>query len=181
MNIFDPIISGSLLVTGESTLKSNLHVTGAVEITGSLIINGTSYTSQTSGTAGTSGSSGSSGTSGTSGSSGSSGTSGTSGSDGSSGTSGTSGTSGSSGTAGTSGTSGTSGSSGDSLFAKTGSFWATTNNVEISGSLAISSSATNFKIEGNQFSQSYLSSNGAIVLNPGYGELKWLVIIENYD
>jgi hypothetical protein len=39
----------------------------------------------------------------------------------------------------------------------------------ITGSLAIKDSETNFLIEGNGFSQTYLSSNGAIVLNPGYG------------
>jgi hypothetical protein len=39
----------------------------------------------------------------------------------------------------------------------------------ITGSLAINDSATNFLIEGNGFSQTYLTSNGAIVLNPGYG------------
>ena len=39
----------------------------------------------------------------------------------------------------------------------------------ITGSLAINDSATNFLIEGNAFSQTYLTSNGAIVLNPGYG------------
>jgi hypothetical protein len=76
---------------------------------------------------------GGNGSSGTSGSSGSAGTSGSSGSDG------TSGTSGSDGTSGTSGTAGTSGSSGDSLFALTGSVWATTNDVEITGSLNITS------------------------------------------
>ena len=51
---------------------------------------------------------------------------------------GTSGTSG----IGSSGTSGTSGERGDSLFALTGSKWATTNTLEITGSLTISSSAT---------------------------------------
>jgi hypothetical protein len=39
----------------------------------------------------------------------------------------------------------------------------------ITGSLAIKDSETNFLIEGNGFSQTYLTSNGAIVLNPGYG------------
>jgi hypothetical protein len=91
-----------------------------VNITGSLLINGTSYSAATSGTSGTSGSSGtsgvagSSGTSGTSGSSGQSGSSGTSGTSGSSGQSGSSGTSGSSGQSGSSGTSGTSGVNGSS-------------------------------------------------------------------
>jgi hypothetical protein len=39
----------------------------------------------------------------------------------------------------------------------------------ITGSLAIKDSETDFLIEGNGFSQTYLTSNGAIVLNPGYG------------
>jgi hypothetical protein len=39
----------------------------------------------------------------------------------------------------------------------------------ITGSLAIKDSETNFLIEGNGFSQTYLTSNGAIVLNPGFG------------
>jgi hypothetical protein len=42
-------------------------------------------------------------------------------------------------------------------------------NTQITGSLAINDSATNFLIEGNGFSQTYLTSNGAIVLNPGFG------------
>jgi hypothetical protein len=109
------------------TINDNHNFTGSVNISGSLIINGSSFTAATSGT------SGSSGTAGTSGSSGSDGTSGTSGS------SGTAGTSGSSGSSGTAGTSGSSGSSGDSLFAETGSFWATTNDIQITGSLSISS------------------------------------------
>ena len=41
--------------------------------------------------------------------------------------------------------------------------------TQITGSLSISSSASTFKIEGNGFSQTYLSSNGALVLNPGFG------------
>jgi len=62
----------------------------------------------------------------------------------------------------------------DSLEAKTGSYATTGSNVfvgdqTITGSLAINDSATNFLIEGNGFSQTYLTSNGAIVLNPGYG------------
>jgi hypothetical protein len=38
--------------------------------------------------------------------------------------------------------------------------------------LAIKDSETNFLIEGNGFSQTYLTSNGAIVLNPGYGGIE---------
>tara|TARA_R110000868_G_scaffold370916_3_gene634439 strand:+ start:8472 stop:11774 length:3303 start_codon:yes stop_codon:yes gene_type:complete len=93
--------------------------------------------------------SGSSGTSGSSGSSGSNGSSGTSGSSGSNGSSGTSGSSGSDGSSGTSGSDGSSGTSGDSLFAQTGSYWATTNDLQITGSLGI----TNIKGTGSLFLQ----------------------------
>ena len=62
------------------------------------------------------------------------------GASGTSGTSGTSGSSGATGTSGSAGTSGSSGTSGDSIFAQTGSFWNTTNNVGITGSLIVSSS-----------------------------------------
>ena len=61
---------------------------------------------------------------------------------GTSGTSGVSGSSGTSGVSGEAGSSGTSGLRGDSLFALTGSVWATTNTLEITGSLTISSSGT---------------------------------------
>jgi hypothetical protein len=61
-----------------------------------------------------------------------------------------------------------------SLNSKTGSYATTGSNTfygdqTITGSLAIKDSETNFLIEGNGFSQTYLTSNGAIVLNPGYG------------
>lgn len=49
-------------------------------------------------------------------------------------------TSGTSGTSGSSGTSGTSGTSGDSIFAETGSFWATTNDIQVTGSLDVNES-----------------------------------------
>jgi hypothetical protein len=39
----------------------------------------------------------------------------------------------------------------------------------VSGTFNLNDSATNFSIQGNTFSQTYLNSNGAIVLNPGYG------------
>lgn len=52
-------------------------------------------------------------------------------------------------TGGSSGTSGTSGTSGDSLFAQTGSWWNTTNNVGITGSLRISGSqAVDLEVTG---------------------------------
>ena len=41
--------------------------------------------------------------------------------------------------------------------------------TQITGSLSISSSAATLKIEGNGFSQTYFSTNGALVLNPGSG------------
>jgi hypothetical protein len=134
--------SGSDGTSGTSGTSGSSGISGVDGTNGSSGTAGTSGSSGSSGTAGTSGSSGSDGTSGTSGTSGSSGTAGTSGSSGSDGTSGTSGTagsSGSSGSSGTAGTSGTSGSSGDSLFGHTGSFWATTNDIQITGSLSISS------------------------------------------
>ena len=128
--------SGSDGTSGTSGTSGSSGISGVDGTNGSSGTAGTSGSSGSSGTAGTSGSSGSDGTSGTSGTSGSSGTAGTSGSSGSDGTSGTSGTAGSSGTA---GTSGTSGSSGDSLFANSGSYWTTTNDIQITGSLSISS------------------------------------------
>jgi|LakMenE18May11ns_1017448.scaffolds.fasta_scaffold9959602_1 hypothetical protein len=74
----------------------------------------------------------------------------------------------------------------DSIESKTGSYATTGSNVFIgnqtisgsvyitgsefiSGTFNLSDSATNFSIQGNIFSQTYLNSNGAIVLNPGYG------------
>ncbi len=126
-------LAGSSGTSGTSGSSGSSGTSGADGLVGS---NGTS------GTSGTSGQNGSSGTSGTSGGTGSSGTSGTSGVGGSSGTSGTSGVSGSSGTSGTSGGTGSSGTSGtsgadgiSSPFAQTGSFWNTTNNIGITGSL----------------------------------------------
>ena len=44
-----------------------------------------------------------------------------------------------------------------------------TGSVAVSGKLYVNDSATNFLIEGNGFSQTYLTSNGAMVLNPGFG------------
>ena len=109
---------------------------------------GTSGTSGSNGTDGSSGSNGTDGSSGTSGVDGVSGTSGTSGSNGTDGTSGSSGisgvdgTDGSSGISGVDGTDGSSGTSGDSLFAQTGSFWATTNDIQFTGSLYTTGSVT---------------------------------------
>ena len=169
--------TGSLNISGGNiNLQGNQNVTGSLYITsGDLYINGTQYTAATSGTSGTSGSSGtsgtsgSSGTSGTSGSSGSDGTSGTSGSSGSDGTSGTSGSSGSDGTSGTSGSDGTSGTSGsdgtsgDSLFTNVGTapndFWTTTNNIQITGSLIVTS--------GGTFNAGVNVSAGNIILDSG--------------
>ena len=103
--------SGSVW-THTKQLSGSYGVTGSIDISGNLIINGTNYTAASSGTSGTSGANGSSGTAGSSGNSGSSGTSGNSGSSGTSGNSGSSGTSGANGSSGTSGNSGSSGTSG---------------------------------------------------------------------
>jgi hypothetical protein len=144
-------ISGSTGSSGTSGTSGQSGSSGTSGTSGSSGSSGTSGQSGSSGTSGTSGSSGQSGSSGTSGTSGSDGSSGTSGSSGSSGTSGSSGSSGSSGTSGSSGSSGSSGTSGDSIFAQTGSFWAATKNIQITGSLINSSSFTE---KGNIYIQS---------------------------
>jgi hypothetical protein len=157
------LVSSSVLYSSGSTkfgdtpddthqFTGSVFVSGSINIvSGSLSINGTSFSAMTSGTSGSNGTDGSSGSSGSNGTDGSSGTSGSNGTDGSSGSSGISGvdgtdgssgsngTDGSSGTSGSNGTDGSSGSSGDSLFAESGSFWATTNDIQITGSLSISS------------------------------------------
>ena len=140
--------SGSNGTNGSSGTSGSNGTDGSSGTSGTSGSNGTDGSSGTSGSNGTDGSSGTSGSNGTDGSSGSSGTSGSNGTDGtsgsngtdgSSGTSGSNGTDGSSGTSGSNGTDGSSGTSGDSLFAETGSFWATTNDIQITGSLSISS------------------------------------------
>ena len=60
------------------------------------------------------------------------------------------------------------------LSSKTGSYATTGSNVfvgnqTISGSFQLASSASTFLIEGNSFSQTYLTTNGTLVLNPGAG------------
>jgi hypothetical protein len=143
MSLTEVNISGSFLI-------NNVPITnGTSGSSGTSGSNGTDGTSGTSGTDGTSGSNGSDGTSGTSGSNGTDGSSGTSGSNGSDGTSGTSGSSGTDGSSGTSGSNGTDGTSGDSLFAQTGSYWATTNDLQVTGSLGI----TNIYGTGSLFLQ----------------------------
>jgi hypothetical protein len=154
------LVSSSVLYSSGSTkfgdtpddthqFTGSLFVSGSINIvSGSLSINGTSFSAMTSGTSGSNGTDGSSGTSGsngtdgTSGSNGTDGSSGTSGSNGTDGTSGSNGTDGSSGTSGSNGTDGSSGTSGDSLFAETSlgsGTWTTTNDIQITGSLSISS------------------------------------------
>jgi hypothetical protein len=172
------ILSSSVLYVTESfasgshafgdTLDDYHNFTGSVNISGSLLINGTSYTAATSGTSGTSGSNGSSGTSGTSGSSGSSGTSGTSGSSGSSGTSGSSGSSGTSGTSGSSGSSGTSGTSGSNGSSGTSGAATINNNTDnyiltATGTSGLISGESQFTYSGTQL---YLSgsNNGSTPL-----------------
>ena len=124
--------SGSNGTDGSSGTSGSNGTDGTSGSSGS---NGTDGTSGTSGSNGTDGSSGTSGVDGASGTSGSNGTNGSSGSNGTDGSSGTSGSNGTDGTSGSNGTDGSSGTSGDSLFAYTGSAWATTNNVEITGSI----------------------------------------------
>ena len=140
-NITTETVSGSS--NFGNSLDDNHNFTGSLKISGSLLINETSFTAATSGTSGTngsSGSSGSSGTSGTSGSDGSSGTSGESGTSGSSGTSGESGTSGSSGTSGVNGTNGSSGTSGTSGVNGTNGYSGTSGSSGSNGSSGTSGS-----------------------------------------
>jgi len=131
--------SGSNGTDGSSGSSGSNGTDGSSGTSGSNGTDGSSGTSGSNGTDGSSGSSGSNGTDGTSGSNGTNGSSGTSGSNGTDGSSGSNGSSGSSGTSGSNGTNGSSGTSGDSLFGHTGSFWATTNDIQITGSLSISS------------------------------------------
>ena len=56
----------------------------------------------------------------------------------------------------------------ESTFATTGSNTFVGNQI-VSGTFELAHSSSTFKIEGNGFSQTYLTSNGTIVLNPGYG------------
>ena len=165
--------------SGNTTFRNEVNVEGSVTASffvgdGSLLTNlpagldgtsGTSGINGTSGSSGISGTNGSSGTSGSSGSSGSNGSSGTSGFNGSSGTSGISGTDGSSGTSGSSGTDGTSGTSGDSIFAETGSFWSTTNDIQVTGS---------FNIDGPITATYFNSTDTGSAENYKVGDNVWL-------
>ncbi len=121
VDAYDITVSGSLNITGPTSLTGSLSVDGLSEGgTNTLMWNSStkeffytgSYGGGGSGTNGTSGTDGTSGTNGTSGTSGANGTNGTSGINGTNGTNGTSGTTGTSGTDGTHGTSGTAGSEG---------------------------------------------------------------------
>ena len=131
--------SGTSGSNGTNGSSGSSGTSGSNGTDGSSGSNGTDGSSGSSGTSGSSGSNGTNGSSGSNGTDGSSGSSGISGVDGTDGSSGSNGSSGSSGTSGSNGTNGSSGSSGDSLFAETGSFWATTNDIQITGSLSISS------------------------------------------
>ena len=131
--------SGSNGTDGSSGTSGSNGTDGSSGTSGSSGISGVDGTNGSSGSNGTDGSSGSSGTSGTSGSNGTDGSSGTSGSNGTDGSSGTSGSNGTDGSSGSNGTDGSSGTSGDSLFTNSGSFWTTTNDIQITGSLSISS------------------------------------------
>jgi hypothetical protein len=77
------------------------------------------------------------------------------------GSNGTSGTSGASGSSGSNGSDGSSGTSGDSLFALTGSVWSTTNNLQITGSLFVSSSQASDVVINGQLYVSSSSTNNA--------------------
>jgi hypothetical protein len=75
------------------------------------------------------------------------------------------------GTSYTAATSGTSGTSGDSLFAQTGSFWATTNNIQVTGSLTVPTITGS--LEGtsswsrNSITSSYpIDINGTTIFTP---------------
>jgi hypothetical protein len=144
MSLTQVNISGSFLINNVPITNGTNGTSGTSGSDGTDGTSGTDGSSGTSGTdgsmgsSGTDGTSGSSGTSGSNGSDGTSGTSGSNGSDGTSGSSGSDGTSGSSGSDGTSGSSGSDGTSGDSLFAQTGSYWATTNNLQVTGSVRVS-------------------------------------------
>jgi hypothetical protein len=167
INVFDS--SDKVVIPTEIEVidSNNLKVYFNEAQTGTVIATiGGNGSSGSSGSNGTDGSSGSNGTDGSSGTSGSNGTDGSSGSNGTDGTSGSNGTDGSSGSNGTDGSSGT---SGDSLFAQTGSFWATTNDVQFTGSISMFDVSSSLTIEGNGFGQTYFSGGGALVLNPGYG------------
>jgi hypothetical protein len=161
--------SGTSGVDGVSGTSGTSGSSGIDGTSGSSGISGVDGTDGSSGTSGVDGVSGTSGTSGSSGSDGSSGTSGSSGSDGSSGTSGVDGVSGTSGTSGSSGSDGTSGTSGDSLFALTGSVWSTTNDVEITGSLHITSllGITDSNVIMTDSSSLYLTSGSNIYVDGG--------------
>jgi len=153
--------SGSDGAIGTSGSDGTSGSNGTDGSSGSSGSNGTDGSSGSSGTSGVDGVSGTSGTSGSNGSDGTSGSNGTDGSSGSSGISGVDGTDGSSGTSGVDGVSGTSGTSGDSLFGHTGSFWATTNDIQITGSLSISSQL------GISDANVLLNDSASIVLTSG--------------
>jgi hypothetical protein len=131
-----PLYTGN--TTGAYLVMNNSGQTTTYKVTKETLI-GASGTSGTSGTSGGTGASGSSGSSGTSGSSGGTGTSGSNGS---------SGTSGSNGSSGTSGSNGSSGTSGDSIFAQTGSYWNTTRDVGITGSVRINTLSGELNVIG---------------------------------
>jgi hypothetical protein len=153
--------SGSNGTDGSSGTSGSNGTDGSSGTSGSNGTDGTSGSNGTDGSSGTSGSNGTDGSSGTSGSNGTDGTSGSNGTDGTSGTSGSNGTDGSSGTSGSNGTDGSSGTSGDSLFADSGSYWTTTNNIEITGSVKIKGILTAEEYNVTLVSSSVLYSSGS--------------------
>ena len=171
-------VSSSVLFTSGSTkfgdTNDDTHqVTGSLSISGSLLINGTSYTAATSGTSGSNGTNGSSGSSGTSGSNGTNGSSGSSGTSGSNGTNGSSGTSGSNGTNGSSGSSGTSGSNGTNGTSGTSITTSGTNNTltkftstsTVGNATNLTDDGTTFRIAENTTITGTLIVSGSIDIN----------------
>jgi len=154
-------VSGTSGTSGSNGTDGSSGSNGTDGTSGSSGISGVDGTDGSSGTSGVDGVSGTSGTSGSNGTDGTSGSNGTDGTSGSSGTSGVDGVSGTSGTSGSNGTDGSSGTSGDSLFAQTGSMWATTNDVEITGSLKIKGTLTAEEYNVTLISSSVLYSSGS--------------------
>jgi len=153
--------SGSNGTNGSSGSSGSSGTSGSNGTNGSSGSSGSNGTNGSSGSNGTNGSSGTSGSNGTNGSSGTSGSNGTNGSSGSSGSSGSNGTNGSSGTSGSNGTNGSSGTSGDSLFAKTGSVWETTNNAKVNGDLTITGTLTAKEIHTALVTSSVMYESGS--------------------
>ena len=174
---FSGSFRGNEVISDVAEILNALRVSGSLNITGSFILNGSSYTSNSSGTSGTAGTAGTSGTDGTAGTSGTSGTSGITGPTGAkgdtgdtgpAGTSGTSGTAGTSGTPGSSGTSGTSGTPGSSGTSGVATILNNVNNrvLTATGTNGEANAEANFTFDGTE-----VGVNGSILIS-NYGEFK---------